>query len=160
MPAVASDGGPVSQTIVRPSGARTIVSAPLRSTTAPYRSASVGGRLEAVRRDPLGVRPEQPCQLARVGREHGRARPRRRLELEERVGVDDRRERRMLEQLVDEAPRLRRATQARPEREAVARPRSAAQRVGRGRVLEAVLDGLEGQGLDHGRHASGTASVT
>src|SRR5581483_10668742 len=47
-------------------------------------------RCETVRGDLLRVAPEQAPELALVWREDARRRPPARLELEERVGVDDR----------------------------------------------------------------------
>ena len=104
VPAVASDGGPRSQTTHAPSGAATIVSAPLsRHDRAESLGAAPRG-LEPVRVHPAAVVAEQPRELARVRRQHGRRGPVDGLELEERVGVDDRREVEALEELADERP--------------------------------------------------------
>ena len=81
----------MSHTTVRPSGARTIVSAPFSRTTAPKRSAVARSGFEPVRGDPRGLDVEQPCQLAGVRSENGGRVAWHRLEAEEPVRVDDHR---------------------------------------------------------------------
>ena len=148
VPAVASDGGPASQTTTAPLGEATIVSAPLRSTVAPKRFAAVLGRLEAVRVDPGGVGVEQARQLAGMRSENRRSIALDRLEAEERVGVDDGREIDTRQQLANEGASGIRAPEAGPDRERrrpLARPPSA--RPTRIVVRPWQLHGLQSQDL-------------
>ena len=78
---VASAGLSSALTASRPSGATTIVSSPLRTTTAPAALAASRARASRWAVTSLGLASEQPAELAGVRRQHGRrptARERRR----------------------------------------------------------------------------------
>ena len=72
---------------------------------------------QAVLVHPGGVLAEQARQLAGVRCQHDRRRPFPGLEPEQGIGVHDRRQRRLLEQLAHESLRLLRAPDPRSERE-------------------------------------------
>ena len=85
-------------------GAATSVSGPLSTTTQPNRSAAsrtLASRCAAISFD---SRPSRRAELALVRREHARRRPVGRLELEERVRVDDDRQLELGEQRGERAP--------------------------------------------------------
>ena len=137
------------------------MSGPLRSTTAPYRSAAVRAASSRCAPTHAESRTEQPRELARVRREHRRRLPRHRLELEERIGVDHRRKVEALEQPPDERlpplapPEARARSQARP----LARPASAivsSAEPSRQPVFTASRTSVSTTGSD----SSGTASAT
>ena len=100
----------------RAPGAATSVSSPLSTTTQSKRSAASctdASRCAATPR----LAAEQARELALVRGEHARRRPLARLELEQRVGVDDHRQLDLREQPPDERLRLRLAPEAGTDRE-------------------------------------------
>ena len=130
-------------------GAATSVSAPLSRTTQPKRSTRAAHGLEPVRVDPRRLLAEQPRELARVRRQHGRrgrartararrARRRRRPRAA-RARSSSRR---------DELPRVA-AAEPRPDRER-ARPL----RTPSNAVLQRPLDRLEQPRLEHRQRLS------
>ena len=159
VPAVASEGGPVSQTTGPPVGACTIVPAPFSSDDGAVALGARPRRLEPVGVDPGRVAVEQAGELAGMRRQHGRVGALDRLEAEEGVGIDDDRNLEALEQPRHERVRLGAAAEPRPERDGVG-----ALCLGHDRLLgvvpvEAALDGLERQHLDRrealARHGDG-----
>ena len=160
VPAVASDGGPRSQTTSLPSGEATIVSAPLSRTTAPKRSAA--SRAAASRwASTHASHAEQAAELARVRREHGRRVALDGLEPEERVGVDDRGEVDALEQLAHErAARCALGRAPGRARGAVARSAAAAIVSTASSSRQPTFTGSSASASAAGSASSGTASVT
>ena len=75
VPAVASAAAPSADDEDTAPGAATSVSAPFSRTTQPKRSTAALHRREPVRVDHARLAPEQPRELARVRRQHGRRRP-------------------------------------------------------------------------------------
>ena len=106
------------------------------------------GGLEAVRGHPVGVGAEQPRELARVRREHRRRVPLDRLEPEEAVRVDDRGERRSLEERPDDAAGIVAASEPRADRQRVGALEIGGEIVEHAVVGERALHRLERQRLD------------
>ena len=98
-----------------------------------------------MRRDLLRLAPEQARELALVRGEDARRRPLARLQLEERVGVDDRRQLDFGEQPPDERLRLRLTPEAGPDGE---RPRLRRRLED---VLERPLHRLQHERLEDGK---------
>ena len=115
----------------------------LEEHDAPESLDGAPARLEPVRVDPGGVDVEHAPELARVRRQHRRRRTCERLQVEERVRVDDRRQVGFLEQPAHELLRAVRPAETRPDRE-----RARARR-GIPDLLERTLHGLEQLLLDH-----------
>ena len=96
-----------------------------------------------MRGDLLRLASEQARELALVRGEDARRRPLARLELEERVGVDDRRQLDLREQPADERLRLISAAEARPDRERLRLRRRLED------ILERPLHRLQHERLEH-----------
>ena len=147
VPAVASEGGPWSEITVRPSGERTIVSAPLEQDDGVEALGAAARSLQPVRVDPVRVSVEQPCELTRVWRQHEWRIPLDRLEAEEPVGVDDHGLSRGAEELVHELTRFVGAPEPRADRDRLRPFEVGRERLERVVPLEAALHRLERQGL-------------
>ncbi len=98
-----------------------------------------------MRGDLLRLAPEQARELALVRREDARRRPVARLELEQRVGVDDRRQRDLGEEAADELLRFRSRPSPGPSASAFALRRRLVH------LLERPLNRLEDELLEHGK---------
>ncbi len=161
MPAVASDGRPSADTSSPRSGAATSVSGPLSSTTQPNRSdasRTASRRCAAISAD---VAAEQTGELALVRREHARRRPVARLELEERVRVDDDGQLGLGEHAPHELLRPGTAAEPGPDRDRAGLLRELEHDIGcrlrddAVRLRQRSLDGLEQALLQHGQRRLG-----
>ena len=163
MPAVASAGGPKSQTIAPPSGRRDDRVRALQEDDRAESLRCLSARPRAgARPTQRRVRAEQSGELACVRREHGRRRALDGLELEERVGVDDGRQIDALEELANECAARVTAPEPRAERDRAAHaPRLRAIVSTASSSRPADLDRLERQApRPRAATRSGTASVT
>ena len=142
-PAVESDGRPRAQTQTPRPGAATRESSPLSTTTQSNRSAASCTEASRCAATSLRLAPEQARELALVRGEDARRRPLAGLELEQRVGVDHRRQLHLREQAADERLRLRLASEAGTDRERLGLRRRLED------VLERPLHRLQHERLEH-----------
>ena len=150
MPAVASDGGPPAQTSTPCPGAATSVSAPFSRQTQPNVSAACRTAAKRCASTHADSTPSMPRELAGVRREHRRRRAPNGLELEERVGVDDGRQVRLLEQPPHELASALVPPEAGADRERARLLHRVED------LLERTLHGFEEPRLQHGQRLGGS----
>ena len=151
VPAVASDGGPVSHTTGPPSGRLHDRAGALQQHDGAVPLGAGLRGLEPVSVDPGGVAVEETRELPRMRGQHGRVGSRHGPQAEERVGIDDDGKLEALEQPRHERVRLGAAAEPRPERDGVGALRLGHDRLLRVVPVEAALDGLERERLDDRR---------